>query len=126
MSRGKRRKQRADSQTGDDDPGKNRDHRQTAAFFIAVGRSSSAAWRLRAHCEPVPRAERAPSHERESHRNMIRVPVPIDLGTALTCGASAFALATPVRVATLIELAIGRVLGHRAPPDKRDRALAAT
>jgi hypothetical protein len=57
---------------------------------------------------------------------MIRVPVPIDLGTAVTTGASAFVLATPVRVATLIELAIARILGHRAPADKRDRALRAT
>ena len=57
---------------------------------------------------------------------MIRVPVPIDLGTAVTAGASAFALVTPVRVATLLELAISRVLGRRAPADKRDRALRAT
>lgn len=57
---------------------------------------------------------------------MIRVPVPIDLGTAVTAGASAFALVTPVRVATLLEIAIARVLGRRAPPDKRDRTLRAT
>ena len=57
---------------------------------------------------------------------MIRVPVPIDLGTAVTANATAFALATPIRVATLLELAIARVLGHRSPPDKRDRALRTT
>ena len=57
---------------------------------------------------------------------MIRVPVPIDLGTTLTAGASAFALATPIRVVTLLELAISRVLGGRAPADKRDRALRST
>lgn len=57
---------------------------------------------------------------------MIRVPVPIDLGTAVTAGASAFVLVTPVRVVTLLEIAIARVLGRRAPPDKRDRTLRAT
>lgn len=57
---------------------------------------------------------------------MIRVPVPIDLGTAVTAGASAFVLATPIRVVTLLELAIARVLGRRAPPDRRDRALRTT
>ena len=57
---------------------------------------------------------------------MIQVPVPIDLGTAVTADATAFVLATPVRVATLLELAIARVLGRRAPPDKRDRALRTT
>jgi hypothetical protein len=57
---------------------------------------------------------------------MIRVSVPIDLGTAVTAGATAFMLVTPIRVATLIEFAIARVLGRRAPPDKRDRALRST
>ena len=57
---------------------------------------------------------------------MIRVPIPIDLGTAVTAGASAFVLATPIRVATLLELAIGSALGRRAPAEKRDRALRAT
>ncbi|MBV8601411.1 MAG: hypothetical protein JO359_07590 [Candidatus Eremiobacteraeota bacterium] len=57
---------------------------------------------------------------------MIRVPVPIDLGTAVTADASAFALATPIRVVTLLELAIARVLGGRAPQDKRERALRTT
>ena len=57
---------------------------------------------------------------------MIRVSVPIDLGTAVTTGATAFALATPVRVATLLELAIARALGRRAPEDKRARTLRST
>jgi hypothetical protein len=57
---------------------------------------------------------------------MIRVSVPIDLGTAITAGASAFALATPIRVVTLLELAVARVLGHRAPSDKRARVLRST
>lgn len=59
-------------------------------------------------------------------RPMVRVPVPIDLGTAVTAGATAFALATPIRAVTLLELAIARVLGRRAPADKRDRTLRAT
>lgn len=59
-------------------------------------------------------------------RVVIRVPVPIDLGTAVTAGATAFALVTPIRVATLLELAIARALGRRAPADKRDRTLRST
>jgi hypothetical protein len=57
---------------------------------------------------------------------VIRVPVPIDLGTAVTADATAFVLITPIRVATLLELAIARALGRRAPADKRDRTLRST
>jgi len=57
---------------------------------------------------------------------MIRVPVPIDLGTAVTAGATAFTLVTPIRVATLLEIAIARVLGRRAPADKCARTLRTT
>jgi hypothetical protein len=57
---------------------------------------------------------------------MIRVSVPIDVGTAVTAGASAFAMVTPIRAATLIELAIARVLGRRAPADKCARAIGTT
>ncbi|MBV8150972.1 MAG: hypothetical protein JO101_04775 [Candidatus Eremiobacteraeota bacterium] len=56
---------------------------------------------------------------------MVRVPVPIDLVTAVSAGASAFAAVTPMRVRTLLELAIARVLGRHAPLDKRERALGA-
>ncbi len=57
---------------------------------------------------------------------MIRVSVPIDLGTAMTAGASVFALVTPMRVVTLIELAITRTLGRHAPADKCARVLNTT
>jgi hypothetical protein len=57
---------------------------------------------------------------------VIRVPVPIDLGTAVTAGATAFTFVTPIRVATLLELAIARALGRRAPAEKRDRTLRST
>lgn len=57
---------------------------------------------------------------------MIRVPVPIDLGTAVTAGATAFTFVTPMRVGALLELAIARALGRRAPADKRERALRST
>jgi hypothetical protein len=57
---------------------------------------------------------------------MIRVSVPIDLGTAMTSGATVFALVTPIRVATLIELAIARTLGRRAPADKCARVMKST
>ena len=52
--------------------------------------------------------------------------MPIDLGTAVTAGATAFTFATPIRVLTLLELAIARVCGRRAPADKRDRMLRST
>ena len=52
--------------------------------------------------------------------------MPIDLGTAVTAGASVFALVTPIRVATLIELAIARTLGRRAPADKCARVTRST
>jgi hypothetical protein len=64
--------------------------------------------------------------EAKRQAEMIRVSVPIDLGTAITADASAFAMVTPIRVATLIELAVVRVLGRRAPPDKCARAIRTT
>jgi hypothetical protein len=57
---------------------------------------------------------------------MVRVPVPIDLGTAVSAGATAFTFATPIRVVTLLELAIARVSGRRAPAEKCDRMLRST
>jgi O-acetyl-ADP-ribose deacetylase (regulator of RNase III) len=57
---------------------------------------------------------------------VIRVPVPIDVGTSVTSGASAFACATPLRVDRLIALAIREALGKRAPLDKRERSIRRT
>ena len=54
---------------------------------------------------------------------MVQVAVPIDLVTAVSARANVFAGATPMRVATLLELAIARVLGRHAPRDRRERAL---
>ena len=114
VSRNKRGKQRADSQACDNDACKQRNHRESTTLLIIYGRAAAA------------RRTGAIAHPVEIRGGMIRVPVPIDLGTAITAGASAFASATPIRVATLLELAITRVLGRRAPSDKRDRALRAT
>ncbi len=41
-------------------------------------------------------------------------------------GCAAFALATPMRVEKLIELAVYEALGPRAPRDKRERTLRST
>jgi hypothetical protein len=57
---------------------------------------------------------------------MIRVRIPIDVGTIVTTGCSAFALGTPLRVDALIRLAVNEALGARAPQDKRERTLRST
>ena len=57
---------------------------------------------------------------------MIRVKLPLDLHTVCVTGCGAFALATPVRVRRLIELAVREVIGSRAPRDKIARSVRAT
>lgn len=57
---------------------------------------------------------------------MIRTPVPIDIGTISATANGAFALATPLRVDTLVALAVTQALGARAPRDKRERSIRAT
>ena len=54
---------------------------------------------------------------------MIRLPVPIDIGTIATTASSVFALATPLRVDRLLALAVNEALGVRAPADKRERSV---
>jgi len=57
---------------------------------------------------------------------VIRVHVPIDVGTVTATASSAFALATPIRVDRLIALAVGQSCGERAPEEKRARHVRAT
>ena len=57
---------------------------------------------------------------------MIRVPIPIDVGTIAATANSAFALATPVRVDRLIALAVIQAGGSRAPQEKRERTVRTT
>lgn len=59
-------------------------------------------------------------------RRVVRVPIPIDVATIAETASCAFALATPMRVDRLLELAVGEALGLRAPPDKRERGVRAT
>jgi hypothetical protein len=59
-------------------------------------------------------------------RRVIRVPVPIDIGTIAATANSAFALATPIRVDRLIALAVIQAGGFRAPQEKRERNVRAT
>ncbi len=54
---------------------------------------------------------------------MIRVPIPIDLGTVAATASGAFALATPIRIDRLIELAVCEAIGARSPRDKRERSV---
>ncbi len=56
---------------------------------------------------------------------MIRVPIPIDVGTIVATASSAFSFATPLRVEYLLTLAIAEALGARAPQDKRERSVRA-
>jgi hypothetical protein len=57
---------------------------------------------------------------------VIRVSVPIDVGTIAAMASSAFALATPIRVDRLLELAVSQACGARAPQDKRERSIRTT
>jgi hypothetical protein len=57
---------------------------------------------------------------------VIRIPVPIDVGTIAATACGAFALATPLRVDRLLELAVREALGTRAPEDKRERSVRST
>jgi hypothetical protein len=57
---------------------------------------------------------------------MIRVSVPIDVTAVATTASAAFALATPLRVAEVVRLAVLTALGPRAPQDKRERVLRRT
>ncbi len=56
-------------------------------------------------------------------RAVIRLPVPIDIGTVATTASSVFALATPLRIDRLLVLAVNEALGLRAPQDKRERSI---
>ncbi len=57
---------------------------------------------------------------------MIRVPIPIDVGTIAATESGVFACATPLRVERLLALAVLEALGPRAPQDKRARAIRTT
>lgn len=57
---------------------------------------------------------------------VIRVPVPIDVGTIAATESSVFAHATPIRADRLLALAVLEALGPRAPQDKRARAVRTT
>jgi len=54
---------------------------------------------------------------------VIRVPIPIDLATVARAANGVFALATPLRIDRLIELAVCEALGARSPSDKRERSV---
>ena len=56
---------------------------------------------------------------------MIRVPIPIDVGTIAREGSGTFALATPMRIDELLVVAVRDALGERAPQDKRERGVRA-
>ncbi len=56
---------------------------------------------------------------------MIRVRVPLDLH-AVAVGDMAFALATPLRVRSLLALAVREAIGPLAPRDKFDRSIRRT
>ena len=52
--------------------------------------------------------------------------VPLDIHAVSANGSGAFALATPVRVADLVMLAVREAIGTRAPHDKFVRSLRST
>jgi hypothetical protein len=57
---------------------------------------------------------------------MLRVAVPIDVSAVSSTASTAFALATPLRVADLLTAAVIEALGPRAPQDKRERVVRST
>jgi hypothetical protein len=57
---------------------------------------------------------------------MIRVKVPLDLHAVTIGGSGAFALATPLRIADLLEFAVREAVGSRAPHDKFSRSVHRT
>jgi hypothetical protein len=57
---------------------------------------------------------------------VIRVRVPLDLHSVASCGSTAFALATPLRVRELLALAVREAIGERAPYDKFQRSMIRT
>ncbi|MBV8723823.1 MAG: hypothetical protein JO078_10505 [Candidatus Eremiobacteraeota bacterium] len=57
---------------------------------------------------------------------MIRVKVPLDLHAVAAGGSSAFAWATPLRIADLLRFAVREAIGQRAPADKFSRSVART
>jgi len=57
---------------------------------------------------------------------VIRVRVPLDLHAVAATGCGAFSLVTPLRVDSVIKLAVRQVLGARAPADKITRSINAT
>lgn len=54
---------------------------------------------------------------------MLRVAVPIDVSAVASTASTAFALATPLRVADVLTAAVVEALGPRAPQDKRERVV---
>ena len=69
-------------------------------------------------------AKRARALESEAFL-VVRIPIPIDVGTIAATACSAFAAATPLRVDRLVGLAVREVLGARAPQENRDRTMRA-
>ena len=57
---------------------------------------------------------------------MIRIAIPIDVGTVASTGCQAFAQATPLRLDEILRMAVCEALGPRAPEDKRERGIRAT
>jgi hypothetical protein len=57
---------------------------------------------------------------------VIRVAIPIDVGTVAVTGCQAFALATPLRLDEILRMAVSEALGPRAPLDKLERSVRTT
>jgi hypothetical protein len=57
---------------------------------------------------------------------VIRIAIPIDVGTIASTRCQAFALATPLRLAEILRMAVCEALGPRTPDDKLERSIDAT
>jgi hypothetical protein len=110
--------------SGNDDPascGAGLRERRGGESGIGLAFSSSPCSRLASRFERNGR-------ERDTAKlaRVIRVSVPIDVGTVAAMASSAFALATPIRVDRLLALAVIQACGARAPQDKRERSIRTT
>jgi len=121
------RHSRAEREPGHDDSGQDRHYWKRARRL----RRAPPAARGFSHAQAFRRLDRAASRK-DARRctakatRVIRVPVPIDVGTIISTASSAFALATPLRVERILELAVRESLGTRAPHDKRERGVRTT
>ncbi len=106
-------------------PSSSYDERRGACGMPSQSTFATRAVQPRGRSIPRPDTEGAARAPRNAV-GVIRVAVPVDIGTIVAEGSGAFALATPLRVGELLALAVREVLGTGAPNDKLERGIRTT